>query len=122
MFEEPVEAWANGPVVADVWRAEKRNHRLPSHRDLDETMRETVALVMSRYSRLTGTDLIDVTHTEPPWREVSGRDDLDQTISQESLKAFFTTLDGHEAFSFRPFRMTVERKKIVEDAKARAQR
>jgi uncharacterized phage-associated protein len=126
MFEEGVEAWANGPVIADLWRDEKYDNPQPDPGPLNDAMVATIELVLSRYGNLTGKALIELTHSEPPWRAASDRDDPagwdDQTISPDLLSEFFTALDGHEAYSCKPFEMTPERKKIIDEARARARR
>jgi len=76
LFAEPIEAWLNGPVVAELWRDEKRAHRpSPAALALDAESRHTVEIVVARYGGLTGRELIRRTHEEDPWREVSERDD-----------------------------------------------
>lgn len=92
LFSEHVEAWANGPVVATLWRAEAREDRPPpAPRDLLPDALETLGYVVSRYGKLTAQQLIDLTHAEDPWRDISRSEDeaADQLIPVGSLKAFF---------------------------------
>src|SRR5262249_9440233 len=42
LFNEPVEAWANGPVVADLWRDEKYHQPAPAPQGLDDAMHKTL--------------------------------------------------------------------------------
>ena len=92
-FSEPIEAWVNGPVVADLWRAE-RYEPPREKRSLDPRILEVVFVVVSRYGHLTGRDLIKLTHNEDPWRELAESDD-DTTspntpIGTEALTAYFS--------------------------------
>jgi uncharacterized phage-associated protein len=93
MFAEPIEAWANGPVIADLWRDEKHGRPCPAERPLDESALGTLHFVLSRYGRLSGRELIHLTHGEDPWIEVSERFDagdwFNQEIRHDALKIFF---------------------------------
>lgn len=74
MFEEAIEAWARGPVVADLWHDE--NKARPTREGSTPTDEElaTIEYVLDRYGRHSGTELIRMTHAEDPWREVSESD------------------------------------------------
>lgn len=97
LFRETVEAWANGPVVADLWRARKHGQDLPPSQPLSPGMLATVGYVVSRYGSATGTDLIRLTHNEDPWRratEHSGPDErCEEEITRESLINYFAKVD-----------------------------
>lgn len=71
LFEERIEAWANGPVVASLWSDEKHGHSAPEPRDLRGEQLATIEYVLARYGGSTGKDLIRTTHDEDPWRDVS---------------------------------------------------
>lgn len=96
-FSEPIEAWANGPVVADLWRAEKSSGRAAPSVPLPSAVLEATLFVVSKFGRLTGPDLIRLTHDETPWRSVSERYEPgnwgDQEISHESMADFFAVVD-----------------------------
>ncbi|MGH9165108.1 MAG: Panacea domain-containing protein, partial [Acidimicrobiales bacterium] len=92
LFSEPVEAWANGPVVASLWRCEAHEDRpRPERRILEPEALATVGYVVSRYGNLTPQQLIDLTHEEDPWRDVSLSNDesFDQRITVEDMQLFF---------------------------------
>lgn len=93
LFAETIEAWANGPVVAPLWRDEKRATPPPPPVELDDRALSVVGYVVSRYGGLTGRQLIHLTHAEDPWLEVSRSERWDQRISHESLAAFFSSED-----------------------------
>ena len=73
-FVETIEAWVNGPVVADLWRSEK--YEPPAEpAAIDNDVLEVVCMVASRYGHLTGKDLIKLSHNEDPWRDLSESDE-----------------------------------------------
>lgn len=98
LFSEKIEAWANGPVVADLWRARKYGEEAPAPRHLDAAMLGTVGYVVSRYGSFSGMDLIRLTHGEDPWRDAtehSGPDErCDEPIEQKALQLFFEKQAG----------------------------
>jgi len=75
LFEEPVEAWVNGPVVAKLWADEKYRRPRPDPRPLEGAQLATLDYVVERYGRSTGQDLARLSHTEDPWRDLSESDD-----------------------------------------------
>ena len=98
LFSEEIEAWANGPVVAELWRDRKHDRARPEPRDLDASMLGTVGYVVSRYGSFSGTDLIRLTHNEDPWRDAAEQAALDQwrdeTIGIKELQSFFEKQDA----------------------------
>jgi uncharacterized phage-associated protein len=74
LFRERIEAWTNGPVVADLWHDEKKDRPRPENRLLTGAQLATVDYVVDRYGRYTARDLIRRTHEEDPWREASEAD------------------------------------------------
>ena len=89
LFSEHIEAWANGPVVATLWREARDDVPAPEPRELGPEALETVGYVVSRYGSLTAQQLIDLTHQEDPWRDVSRSESFDQLIPLESIRTFF---------------------------------
>jgi uncharacterized phage-associated protein len=135
MFKEPIKAWVNGPVVADLWADEKHERGRPSPRALDDTALATVEYVVDRYGNLSGPELIRMTHDEKPWRELSESDDPatppNPEITHEALARWFQNDEQDQRFqneverlrkrtdiySFGPLERTPE----LEAAVARAQ-
>lgn len=77
LFAEPVEAWANGPVVEKLYRQHRAARWVTSwptgHPErLDEEAREVIGRVVSQYGKLTGDELSDLTHMETPWKATRG--------------------------------------------------
>lgn len=68
LFDDTIEAWDMGPVVAGLWRAERHGTPTPEPAGLDEAALNTVGYTLSRYGALTEKDLENLTHGEDPWR------------------------------------------------------
>ncbi len=73
LFSESVSAWDMGPVVGELWYAEKRGHARGNPATLDQAALNTLGYVLSRYGALTGEDLERLTHSEPPWQQADAR-------------------------------------------------
>jgi uncharacterized phage-associated protein len=134
LFREKIEAWANGPVVADFWHDEKKNRRRPESRVLAGAQLATVDYVVDRYGRYTAKDLIRRTHDEDPWREASEADANgwgleNPEIVHEALRRWFESDDeylartaevdrlrGSSAHSFAPLEITEELEAAVKRA------
>jgi uncharacterized phage-associated protein len=69
LFDEPIEAWDQGPVVADLWHDEDKNRQRPPERALDGSQLAVVDYVVRRYGHLTGQQLKALSHKEGPWRQ-----------------------------------------------------
>lgn len=77
MFDEPVEAWAHGPVVDEVYQTYKvhgygnipRPRRQPNFATQEVTVLQGV---MATYGEHSGKFLEDLTHEEEPWRSTWG--------------------------------------------------
>lgn len=102
LFRERIEAWANGPVVADLWHDEKRNRPRPASRELAGAQLATIDYVVERYGRDTAKDLIRRTHDEAPWRDASEADANgwgieNPEIDHEALQQWFERDDEYVA-------------------------
>ena len=72
LFDEEIQAWANGPVCPDLYKQHRGRFRLyagditgdPSRLTFDES--ETVDAVLQYYGHKTGRWLSDLTHMERP--------------------------------------------------------
>lgn len=74
LFDERIEAWANGPVVPDLFHAHKGRFEIGecpegNRRNLDTTARETIDAVLGFYGHKDSQWLADLTHQERPWRD-----------------------------------------------------
>lgn len=77
LFADAVEAWKDGPVVPEVWRAHKRSFKVHNWPEGDPAaVRGSAAAVLEvvaeLYGNLSGDDLSRLTHDELPWRAARG--------------------------------------------------
>lgn len=101
MFPERIEAWANGPVVYELFNKHRGEFSVESWpygdpANLTQTQRATADVVVDDYAALSGRQLSYLTHTEGPWRTARG--DLPATawsrneITPESLQDYYTAV------------------------------
>lgn len=91
-FDDDVEAWEKGPVVAALWHAEKGGRSVKSSEAPPELVCNVITYVLRRVGHRSGPELIAATHAEAPWRDATkgGRFIANQVISHESLAHFFS--------------------------------
>lgn len=93
LFAERIEAWANGPVVRDLYNVHRGLFTVSpvmlapyAQENLDEAQRETVDEVLAAYGKRSAQWLSDQTHAEEPWRLArSGLSDNERGESEISL-------------------------------------
>lgn len=73
LFDSRIEAWANGPVVLDLYRKHRGQFTITewpsgdaSKLNLDES--ETVDAVYASYGKFNAHQLSEMTHREDPWK------------------------------------------------------
>ena len=101
LFEETVEAWANGPVIRELYDAHRGQFAVASIPDsdpdlLDSDQRETVDAVLQFYGEKCSQWLSDLTHMEAPWRNAREENGLG---SGERGQAPITHASMHEYYS-----------------------
>ena len=74
LFEERIEAWANGPVIRDLYRHHKGQFKVSDWPNGDPSRlgpkeRQTVDAVLRYYGDKSSQWLSDLTHQEQPWVE-----------------------------------------------------
>jgi uncharacterized phage-associated protein len=72
LFDSRIEAWANGPVIPDVYAAHRGNFEVGAWAKgnadaLTADERETVDSVLGYYGDKSSQWLSDLTHQESPW-------------------------------------------------------
>ncbi len=103
LFEETIEAWANGPVVRDLYTIHKGMYQVSAatfaqfaQNKLSKNKKETIDTVLEAYGDKSTQWLSDQTHSERPW--IIARSDLadnergDQVISLESLAEYYSSI------------------------------
>jgi uncharacterized phage-associated protein len=99
LFRESISAWDMGPVVGQLWRAEKDGVSVPETGALGEAELNTVGYVLSRYGNLTAKDLENLTHSEDPWQRADEIREPEGSvrIELEWMQEFFTgQADGED--------------------------
>lgn len=98
LFDDQVEAWTHGPVVAGLWADEKHGRPMSDPKPLSGDALVTVDYVVERYGRLSGRDLRELSHAEDPWRDATATDADGWTtssppITNAALQHWFETDD-----------------------------
>ena len=84
IFEEPIEAWANGPVSPALYELhkgdftvkrlyDKKGNPVGDANALTDEERETVQVVLNDYGHQSGQWLSKLAHMENPWRDARRR-------------------------------------------------
>ena len=95
LFTETISAWDMGPVVGQLWHQEKEQGvSAAALAELTEAQLNTIGYVISRYGALTGLDLENLTHSEPPWQQADGgrRPHESARIEPTWLVGYFSTI------------------------------
>lgn len=77
LFNEPIEAWQQGPVVRDLYDRHRRQYLISSWPWGDESAlnpveKRTVQWVISEYGDFSAVELSRMTHHELPWKAARG--------------------------------------------------
>lgn len=100
LFEEPVEAWANGPVVPALYANHRGQFRVSeisgSPSNLSTSQKETIDKVLEFYGDHDSQWLSDLTHMESPWRDarkgLSPGQRGNEVISHASMAEYYEGL------------------------------
>jgi uncharacterized phage-associated protein len=100
LFPEPVQAWANGPVVYDLYA----NHRgmfvvdswkLGDPSNLTPSERGSVDAVLSFYGDKLAYELSELTHSERPWKDArKGLSPGERSNAEITSAAMYEYYDG----------------------------
>ena len=74
LFDEPIQAWANGPVVRSLYELHRGKFSVGSWPSGDPSRLApaeitTIDAVLRTYGAMSGAELSTLTHREPPWRD-----------------------------------------------------
>ncbi|WP_416478272.1 Panacea domain-containing protein [Streptomyces sp. LKA04] len=109
LFPERFEAWANGPVVYELYNQHRGQYRLavgdikgdPAALDVGE--KESVDAVLDSFKSYTAHELSAMTHRPGPWLDARKRagmeDDLQRSneeLLDEDMEDFFGALVGRQ--------------------------
>lgn len=103
LFPERIQAWANGPVVYELFDAHRGSFTVAPPWSQGDATRlkpneaETVDVVIENYGAMSGRQLSQLTHAEDPWRCTRG--DLPPTsrsnaeITLEAIAEYYSAVD-----------------------------
>ncbi|MBU2622475.1 MAG: DUF4065 domain-containing protein [Proteobacteria bacterium] len=103
LFDEQIQAWANGPVVPDLFKFHKgkfnvtaSNFQSKKSKKLTSPQKETINSVLKYYGDKTAQWLVDLTHLEDPWRNARGNcgcgEACNNEISHGSMMEYYSGL------------------------------
>ncbi len=101
LFLEPIQAWANGPVIPVLFDKHRGNYSISSISNgkisnLSIEQKETIDKVLEHYGDKSANWLIELTHLEAPWRNArKGLYQLergDSVISHSELAEYYSSL------------------------------
>lgn len=102
LFCEPIQAWANGPVVPELFQAHKgqfKVHAIPQGDPdaLSPQQAETVDAVLEFYGDKSSQWLSDLTHMERPWKDArrscSEGASCNREITLEAMAEYYGSLE-----------------------------
>lgn len=107
LFEEAIEAWANGPVVRELFDYHRGMYEISempigSPRLLNQEQQETIDAVLEYYGDKSAQWLIELTHMEDPW--VQARKGLpklergNKVISLDTIADYYISLSVEDDF------------------------
>lgn len=101
IFDEPIEAWANGPVVPELFRQHRGSLTISAinggePQNLSFDQQQTVDVVLATYNPYTAQQLSELTHSESPWilarRGLGPTDRGNVAISLDEMQDFYGSL------------------------------
>jgi uncharacterized phage-associated protein len=101
LFGEPIEAWANGPVVSELYKVHRGDFAIEKWpkgdwAKLSAAQRETIDAVLKYYGKHTGHWLSELTHREDPWRKArrgyEPRERGNREITLASMSEYYSSL------------------------------
>lgn len=101
LFSENIEAWANGPVVRELYEKHRGWFKVSSWRSgnatsLNKNQKDTINSVLKYYGNKTSQWLSDLTHKEDPWKlarqGLSPSERGDKKISHASMMEYYSSL------------------------------
>ena len=104
MFQNKIEAWANGPVCRDLWNLHKGAFYINKSMIKDELLsgeslplkyKTHINAVLEKYGNMSGTQLSEKTHQEAPWRDavnnINSSKNSTKIISHKAIMDFYST-------------------------------
>ncbi|MGL6008007.1 MAG: Panacea domain-containing protein [Culicoidibacterales bacterium] len=101
LFKEDFQAWANGPVCPELYRAHRGHFSVDdtlfAEREitpLNDEQKETINIVLADYGDKEPYWLSELTHAERPWKETRGTvangERSNAVISKELMQEYYS--------------------------------
>ncbi len=99
LFNDQIEAWSHGPVVASVYRAYKdagSNPVVSKNHDFDwddftPDQNNFLATIWNSYGGFTAAKLRNMSHAEAPWKENFNETEVHKVIPMSDIERYFVT-------------------------------
>ena len=100
LFDEDIEAWANGPVVRSLYKRHQGLFKVSEWdgdpAKLSDNKRDSIEKVLEFYGDMSSQALSDLTHQEAPWIEaregLSPTDRGSRIISHAAMAEYYSSL------------------------------
>lgn len=102
LFDEDFQAWINGPVVRSLFDDTKGYYYSPiciagaDPNLLTENQKDTIDRVLEHYGDLTSSELVQLSHSEAPWKDarngLPSQTPSNAIISKASIAQFYSGL------------------------------
>ncbi|MDA8586636.1 DUF4065 domain-containing protein [Rhodobacteraceae bacterium] len=97
LFDEKVQAWDNGPVVRELWEANKGKFKVldvegGESASLTDSERETIGRVLDFYGAKNAQWLSDLTHMEDPWKDAFAQGQNTE-ITPLAMSEYYSTIE-----------------------------
>lgn len=100
LFDEPIQAWANGPVSPALYQRHKGMFLLTPkpgvEPNLTDDQMDTINKVLEFYGHLSSQQLSDLSHSEQPWRDarrgLADGERGNHVISHRSMADYYESL------------------------------
>ena len=104
LFEEPIQAWANGPVCRPLYSAHYRQFSvipgsimpIGTEPELSPEQKATIDTVLDFYGSKSAQWLSDLSHMEDPWKKARARAGVPEGASCDEV---IDLADMHEYYS-----------------------
>lgn len=107
LFSEEIQAWANGPVVYELFRAHRGKYSISCDQlnagdpsTLNQAQKSVVDAVVGSYDKLTASQLSMLTHAEDPWKVARGSagpgENSSSPIDRTVMRKFYSALQQAE--------------------------
>jgi uncharacterized phage-associated protein len=98
LFQESISAWGHGPGRRRALVRGEARHPAGDAAALDEAALNSVGYVVSRYGRLSGRDLENLSHAEEPWRQadLSRKPGQSVRIERDWIAEYFSSAEADD--------------------------